>query len=102
MSQDAFLESGMPEPVRQRKVLSLKRPLETKRAMLEYRLVWNDASGEWDIHRNGIKTGTARRKKQSAIDTAILAIRAAGGECAKKALILSSKDNVLTTEWEKS
>ncbi len=97
-----FLVREMPEPASQRKILSLKKPIKPKVAILEFRLVWNDDSQEWDIHRNGIKTGIARRKKRSAIDTAILAIRAAAEDSTEKALILSAKNNVLTTEWESS
>jgi hypothetical protein len=97
-----ILVREMPGHDSQRRILSLKKPIQPKVAILEFRLVWNNDSGEWDIYRNRIKTGIARRKKRSAIDTAILAIRAAADDSTEKALILSVKDNVLTTEWESS
>jgi len=86
-----ILVREMPGHDSQRRILSLKKPIQPKVAILEFRLVWNNDSGEWDIYRNRIKTGIA-----------ILAIRAAADDSTEKALILSVKDNVLTTEWESS
>lgn len=85
---------------KQRKILSLKGMVQPQNKPLEYRLIWNEANQEWDIHRNGQKTGLARRKKQSAIDRAMLAIRSDGGAQGGVAKIISMKDRVLTTEWE--
>lgn len=82
-----------------RKTLCLKAPVISKDVVLEYRLIWNQAKGEWSIHRNGLDTGLARHKKQSAIDRAILAIRSDEGLPDANSRVVSMKDGVLTTEW---
>jgi hypothetical protein len=46
-----------------------------------------------------VKIGISRRKKQSAIDTAILAIRAEERLPATKAIVASLKDRILKIEW---
>jgi len=43
---------------------------------VEYRVVKQEPEAEWQILRNGVDTGKSRRKKQSAIDLAILDARA--------------------------
>ncbi len=48
--------------------------------------------------RNGRKTGVSRRKRQSAIDMAILAIRAEERSPDAKAIVMSLKDRILKTE----
>lgn len=90
----------MTQTPKQRKTLTLKGAALSNNKSIEYRLIWNEASQEWDIHRDGLKTGLARRKKQSALDRAMLAIRSEGGAQASAAKIVSIKDRVLTTEWE--
>jgi len=66
---------------------------------IEYRVVWNDASAHWEIYRNAAKTGKSRRKKQSAIDMAIIAIRAEERSPEAKAIVVSLKDRILKIEW---
>jgi hypothetical protein len=89
--------SFLPKP---RKTLSLKRPVQPNWAVLEYRLVWNETSVAWDIYRNGMNTGSSRRKKRSAIDTAILAIKADHKLVGAKASVISVKDGLLKPEWQ--
>ena len=37
---------------------------------IEFRVLWNEAKAEWEIHRNGTALQSSRRKRQSAIDLA--------------------------------
>lgn len=89
----------MAEILKERKTLSLKRPIVSNIVMLEYRLIWNEKSLEWDIYRNGVKTGLARRKKQSAIDMAILSVQSEEEVLRKNGKVVSMKDRMLTVEW---
>jgi len=82
-----------------RRILGLKSSVQPKWAVLEYRLVWNEPAGQWDIYRNGLKTDSARRKKRSAVDLAILAIGADKSLAGAKASVVSVRDGVLRTEW---
>jgi hypothetical protein len=75
-------------------------PASPTTADVEYRVVWNQISRDWEIYRNGAKTTAARRKKQSAIDIAILALRAEDRPPGAKAIVTSLKDNAVKTEWE--
>ncbi|HWM60554.1 MAG TPA: hypothetical protein VNN98_00305 [Rhizomicrobium sp.] len=68
-------------------------------ADIEYRLVWSEINAHWEIHRNGAKTSACRRKKQSAIDMAILAIQAEEKSPDAKVIVTSLKDRTLKTEW---
>lgn len=88
-----------PKP---RKILGLKSPVQSCRVVLEYRLIWNGKSGEWDIFRNGVSTGTSRRKKQSAIDLAVLAIRADQALVGAKSTVVSVKGALSKIEWQSS
>ena len=90
--------SQSPTP---RKILGLKSPVRPKWAVLEYRLVWREPAGQWEIYRNGVKTSSARRKKQSAVDLAILAIGADKSLAGAKARVLSVRDGQVRTEWER-
>lgn len=80
-----------------RKILRLKVPAPA--ADIEYRIVWNQVSAHWEIHRNGAKTDAARRKKQSAIDIAIQTIQSEKRPPGTKAIVTSFKDRTLKTEW---
>jgi hypothetical protein len=43
-----------------------------KLADVEYRLLFNEVNEAWDVYRNGVPTAvTARKKRTSAIDSAI-------------------------------
>jgi hypothetical protein len=92
----------MTHPLKQRKIISLKGPVQQKIKALEYRIVWNEVSGQWDVHRNGVKTGLARRKKKSGIDLAILAIRSDESFPVANATVVSVKDGLQKTEWKSS
>lgn len=91
------LDHSMPHPATSRKTLTLKNPALAK--PLEYRVVWNGTTAEWEIYRNGVKTGQARRKKQSAIDMAVLAIKSDESFAAAKAVVVSVKDGAHQAEW---
>ena len=82
-----------------RKIITLKAPASRVAADIEYRLVWSQIDAHWEIHRNGAKTNAARRKKQSAIDMAILAIQAEEKSPDAKVIVTSLKDRTLKTEW---
>ena len=92
----------MTQELKERKILSLKRPLDLKKPALEYQLIWNEDSQEWDIHRNGLKTGAARRKLRSAIDLAILALQSDEAARGADARIVSVKKRASTLEWTTS
>ena len=68
-------------------------------ADIEYRVVWSETSAHWEIHRNGVKTGASRRKRQSAIDIAILAGQSEERPPEAKIIVTSMKDRTLKTEW---
>jgi hypothetical protein len=80
-----------------RRILSLKAPGAA--ADIEYRVVWNELSANWEIHRNGAKTNASRRKKQSAIDMAILKIQAEATPPQAKIIVTSWKERTLKIEW---
>jgi hypothetical protein len=82
-----------------RKIITLKRPASRTAADIEYRVAWNEIGGDWEIFRNGEKTGRSRRKKQSAIDMAILAIRSEEKSSAAKVIVTSLKDGSFKIEW---
>jgi hypothetical protein len=85
-----------------RKILGLKPSIRSNWAVLEYRVIWNGACEEWVIYRNGTRTGKTRRKKQSAIDLAIIAIREDQSLTDAKATVVSIRDGVAKTEWHGS
>jgi hypothetical protein len=82
-----------------RKILSLKSPVSPIAADIEYRLVWSEIRAQWEIHRNGARASASRRKKQSALDRAILAIRSEASSPDVKVIVTSLKDRILKTEW---
>ena len=83
-----------------RKIIRLKMPAPRLAADIEYRVVWSEISAHWEIHRNGAKTSTSRRKKQSAIDMAILAGQSEVRPAEVKVIVTSLKGRTLKTEWE--
>lgn len=83
-----------------RRILGLKSSVRPSWAVLEYRLIWNGTSGVWDIFRNGVNTGTSRRKKQSAVDLAILAIQSDRALSGAKTTVVSVKDELSKIEWQ--
>jgi hypothetical protein len=61
----AILKSPRPR-------LGLPNPRALKIADVEYRIVWNEDAHGWDALRNGVVTNVcARKKKKSAVDSAI-------------------------------
>ncbi len=82
-----------------RKTIKLKMPASTVSAGIEYRIVWSETDAHWDIYRNGSKTGASRRKKQSAVDMAILAIRAEERSPQMNAVVVSLEDGIMKIEW---
>src|SRR5882757_2770297 len=82
-----------------RKILRLKVPASRMAADIEYRVVWSEINAHWEIHRNGAKTSASRRKKQSAIDIAILAVQSEVRSPEMKVIVTSLKDRTLKTEW---
>jgi hypothetical protein len=77
----------------------LKVPASHIAAEIEYRVVWSEINAHWEIHRNGDKTSASRRKKQSAIDMAILAIKSEERSPGAKVIVTSLKDRALKIEW---
>jgi hypothetical protein len=92
----------MTQQLKKRKILSLKRPLDLKKPVLEYQLIWNEDNQGWDIYRNWLKTGAARRKLRSAIDIAILAVQSDEGARGAEVRIVSVKKQASTLEWTQS
>jgi hypothetical protein len=92
----------MTQQPKARKILGLKRPVDLKKSVLEYRLIWNEDSQAWDMHRNGLKTGAARRKLRSAIDIAILAVQSDEGARGADVRIVSVKNRDSTLEWTRA
>jgi len=92
----------MMQKLKERKILSLKRPPGPKKPALEYHLIWNEESQKWDICRNGLKTGAARRKLRSAIDIAILAVQSDEEARGADARIISVKKRASTLEWTRA
>jgi hypothetical protein len=92
----------MTQLPKERKTLSLKRPLDLNRPALEYQLIWNEERQEWDIYRSGLKTGAARRKLRSAIDIAILAVQSDQGAKGADVRIVSVKKRASTLEWTRT
>jgi hypothetical protein len=90
----------MSTPFLTRKVIGLKTAASPRRADVEFRVIWNKFSGDWEIYRNGVKTNGSRRKKQSAIDIAILKLRSEDRPLEAKAIVTSLKDEDLKIEWE--
>jgi hypothetical protein len=66
---------------------------------IEYRVVWSEKDAHWSVHRNGADIGSSRRKKQSAVDIAILALKSESRVFDTKAIVTSIKDGVQKTEW---
>lgn len=66
---------------------------------VEYRVVKQEPEAEWQILRNGVDTGKSRRKKQSAIDLAILDARAELGTAKAKVTVTVLEAGKVTTEW---
>ena len=89
----------MTQQTKERKILSLKRPLDLNKPALEYQLIWNEERHEWDIYRSGLKTGAARRKLRSAIDLAILAVQSDQRARGAEVRIVSVKKRASTLEW---
>jgi hypothetical protein len=85
--------------INQRKIIRLKTPASHTAADIEYRVVWSESNAHWEIQRNGAKTSTSRRKKQSAIDIAILACQSEVRSPEVKVIVTSSKNRILKTEW---
>src|SRR3569833_342787 len=96
------MSPNMTQRLKERKILSLKRPVGIKMPVLEYQLIWNEDSQEWDIYRNGLKTGTTRRKLRSAIDIAILAVQSDERARGADARIVSVKKRASTLEWTRT
>jgi hypothetical protein len=82
-----------------RRIIRLKVPASPIAADIEYRVIWSEIDAHWEIHRNGAKTSASRRKKQSAIDMAILAIQSEVRSPEAKVIVTSSKDRALKPEW---
>ena len=82
-----------------RKIISLKAPARRRVPDIEYRIVWSEIDAHWEIHRNGAKTSASRRKKQSAIDIAILTVQSEERSPEARVIVTSLKDRILKTEW---
>jgi hypothetical protein len=99
MDDQHFFGAQMLPSSTPRKTIRLKMPASHVSAEIEYRVVWNETGAHWEIYRNGARTGASRRKKQSAIDMAILAIKAEKRSPEAKAIVTSLKDRILKIEW---
>ena len=69
------------------------------RADIEYQVVWSETFSHWEIYRNGTKTNDARRKIQSAIDRAIVAVQSELTSPELSAIVSSFKDGTKQIEW---
>ena len=69
------------------------------KADIEYQVVWSETFSHWEIYRNGTKTNDARRKIQSAIDRAIVAVQSELTSPKLRAVVSSFKDGTKHIEW---
>jgi hypothetical protein len=54
------------------RVVGIRKPDAVKLADIEYRVVRNEATKQWNVFRNGVVTViSARKKKKSAVDSAV-------------------------------
>jgi hypothetical protein len=75
-----------------------RRTIKLK-ADIEYQVVWSETAAQWEIHRNGVKTNASRRKKQSAIDRAIIAVLSELISPEARAVVTSLKEGTIQIEW---
>jgi len=58
-------------------IVGIRKQGSLKIADVEYRVLWNEANQGWDVVRNGAATEvSARKKRKSAVDSAIRDARA--------------------------
>jgi hypothetical protein len=71
-----------------------------KRADVEYRVVWNKAENVWSVFRNGVATGiSARKKKKSAVDSAIRDAKAELGASEAYIVVVCIEGRNIETVW---
>jgi hypothetical protein len=69
-------------------------------ADVEYRVVWNKMEKEWNVFRNGAATGiAARRKKKSAVDSAIRDAKAELEASNAVIAVISIEGRKIETVW---
>jgi hypothetical protein len=72
-----------------------------KAADVEYRVLWNKANQEWDCLRNGAPTGSsARKKKQSAIDSAVRDAKAELENSDATIMVICVEARKIETVWK--
>jgi hypothetical protein len=84
-----------------RPLLSIRNPSAVKVASVEYRVIWNEAAQGWDVLRNGAATGVcARKKKKSAIDSAIRDAKEELKASEANIIVVSPEARKLETIWK--
>jgi len=72
-----------------------------KIADVVYRVVWNEEAQGWDVLRNGAVTDVrARKKRKSAVDSAIHAAKAELGISATTIIVTFLQGRKLETLWK--
>lgn len=80
--------------------LGLPNPRALKIADVEYRLVWDEKVQGWDVLRNGAVTDIrARKKRKSAVDSAIRDAKAELETSATTIIVTCLQDRKLETLW---
>ena len=86
---------------RSRPLLSIRNPSAVKVARVEYRVIWNEDAQGWDVLRNGAATGVcARKKKKSAIDSAIRDAKEELKSSEANIIVTSPEARKLETVWK--
>jgi hypothetical protein len=81
--------------------LSIRSPRAQEITDVEYRVTWNEEAQGWDAFRNGAVTDVrARKKKKSAIDSAIRDAKAELKTSATNIIVTSLEGRKLETVWK--
>jgi hypothetical protein len=84
-----------------RPLLGIRNPRAAKIADVEYRVIWNEEAQGWDALRNGAATDVcARKKKKSAIDSAIRDAKEELKTSEAKIIVTSLEGRKLETVWK--
>jgi hypothetical protein len=84
-----------------RPILGIRNPRAAKIADVEYRVIWNEEAQGWDGLRNGAATDVrARKKKKSAIDSAIRDAKEELKTSEAKIIVTSLEGRKLETVWK--
>ena len=89
----------MTTPKRPILKLSKAAKIPAELLKIDYRVVWNEAAAQWDIRRNGVDTKNSRRKRQSAIDLAILKAKAEQETAKGTITVATLEDGKAKMQW---